>query len=225
MPNDYFVRITHGYEALRSLCSVWAMECEKMVVYEHVGSQTEKVHCHMVILGSRIQKKQLRNLGSQYVVLKGNEYCSFKECVSWETPVTYMTKGQLDPKYYKGFTEQELNDAKERWVEPSPEISRDRAVYQQCFPDKKRKGCFIERDTCDGDCINVVHFGTEWLADNPKCNVCTFKRIKLHARHYVFDKFKVWNMKSMNIYKMLVYTYCMEKNISLPGDSQWGKWM
>lgn len=225
MPYDYFARITHSYEALRSLCSVWALQCEKMAVYEHVGTATEKVHCHMVILGSRIQKKQLRNLGSQYVNLKGNEYCSFKDCVTWETPLTYMTKGNLEAKYYKGFTQEELNDARDRWEEPTPGKSRDRAVYEDAFPDKKRKGGFDFTDKCDGGCANVMLYGTDWLAENPKCNVCSFKRIKTHARQYVFGKFRVWNMKSMNIYKMLVYTYCMEKNISLPHDSQWGKWL
>lgn len=217
MPNDFFVRITHSYEALRSLVGVWALECEKMAVYEHVGTETEKVHCHMVILRSRITKKQLRNIGQKFVTLKGNEYCSFKACESWETPMTYMTKGELEPKYYIGFTKEECDAARSRWVEPAEVVTRDRAIFNECFYENgwwdnsthpKNKDC--------------AHCGA-W--ENRKCDECLFNPVKKRAIKFCVDKYDIWNMRAMNVYKMLVYTYAFKFNVPIPKEQQWGKWL
>lgn len=55
----------------------------------------------------------------------GNKFWSFKQCDSdLQTPVIYMSKGKLEPFYVKGFTQEEIDSCKDRWVERTPETSQ-----------------------------------------------------------------------------------------------------
>lgn len=88
--HNYFVRITRSYSDLSGLVLSWAARADKMVVYEHVGDATEKTHIHMVIIGSEVCKKQLKNLVG-FMNFKGNGDWSFKEYEEGDAMV-YMTK-------------------------------------------------------------------------------------------------------------------------------------
>lgn len=216
MRYDYFVRITHSYESSARLLSAWALKCEKMVCYEHVGEETEKIHIHVLILGCSITKKQLRNIGQEFVPLKGNEYCSFKECVAYETPLVYMTKGVLHPKYLIGFTKEECEAARLKWVEPVGKQCKDKVIYDECFyvnsqwwePDMSLHGLVLAGD--------IKH---------PADCDCKFKKVKKRAQWFVLGKCGVWNMRAMAMYKMLVYTFCFNQGVPIPKDSQFGKWL
>lgn len=135
---DYFVRITHSYQQCISILSRWSLECDKMVVYEHIGSATEKVHIHIAIEGSRVQSKALKVQAEKVsqVPLKGNENCSMKQWDKSEAPLVYMTKGNLDPKYLKGWTEAEAAEWKSKWVEPTNKQvkqSEVQKIYEEKF--------------------------------------------------------------------------------------------
>jgi len=208
MPYDYFVRITHPYETLAPMVSLWAMRCEKLVVYEHTGSKTEKVHCHILVLGSNTQKKQLRNIGSQIVDLKGNENCSFKECISWETPVVYMTKGNLAPSYLKGFTEAEAIQWSKKWV-PRAEFTKPNKELELYLNIMEDENAPLEISAED-------KVNEEFAA---------FRKVVRHARKWIFFANQdVWNGKCLSQYKMCVYTYCMRHQIPIP-NNEWSKWL
>lgn len=211
MPYAYFVRITHAYENLRSLVSLWSMRCEKIVVYEHVGTQTEKVHCHILILGSNTQKKQLRNIGSTCVNLKGNEMCSFKDAdEDYERACVYMTKGKLSPMFLKGFDSSDAELWKSKWVEPTidPKISSAEKLYNEFES--------VMEDTSDYappvDC-----FGKD--LDEFK-----FNYIKRCARSFAFSRNKfLWSQKFINDYKLLCMTYCMRRDIPIPSKHKFAE--
>jgi hypothetical protein len=208
MSYDYFVRITHPYAAIASLVGAWALRCQKLVVYEHVGTQTEKIHCHILILNSKTHKKQLRNIGQSYAMLKGNEYCSFKECVTYETPVVYMTKGIHDPKYFMGFTKEELDKLKGQWVEPNNYVppSGNLAIFNTW-----------QEQHMDALYENILRHNEEkdW-----------FNIVKKHMQKYIFEKNnRIWDMKCITQYKMLVLTHCMRQKIPIPTDSKWSDWL
>jgi len=215
---DYFVRITHPYEVLVRLVSAWALECSSLAVFEHVGSQTEKVHCHLVILGSRLQKKQLRNIGSQFAVLKGNEYCSFKECVSWEIPLTYMTKGELSAKYLKTFTIEQIDSARARWT-PRQSYKKPPTKSEAAWADFQ-EWVILEREIsrCEPDEIIVIN--GEATRTHKKFDI-----VKKHAHQYAGTEFQgMWSRATWDMYKMLVYSYCFQNNISIPDSGYWAKW-
>lgn len=201
MSHDYFVRITHPYASLQAMVSLWSLRCEKLVVYEHTGGKTEKVHCHILILGSNTHKKQLRNIGSDFVCLKGNELCSFKECVSWQTPVVYMTKGNLEPKFLKGFQSEDSDNWKSQWVprDQYEKVDPLSKLYDDVFTD------FVLDKTSDD-------FG--------------FGQIKRHVRAEVLNiNNYIWTQKCFNQYKTLVYSFVFRNNIPIPEGTDWKRWL
>lgn len=220
MPYDYFVRITHSYAAIAGLVSLWAMRCEKLAVYEHTGEKTEKIHCHLLILGSNTQKKQLRNIGSDIVDLKGNENCSFKECVSWETPVVYMTKGNLDPKYLKGFTKEEAVEWKSKWQprnvyrKPNPLASVFEYVFGDPYDVEDAQAFRVPKGVLEDD---VKAFPPTYNA---------FRMVVTRSRQMVFAKNDdFWSPKCANEHKTMVLTYCMRFHIPIPDGSKWKEWL
>ena len=208
---DYFVRITHPYAELVRLVATWALECSSLAVFEHVGSQTEKVHCHLVILGSRLQKKQLRNIGQQYAVLKGNEYCSFKECISWEVPLVYMTKGSLSASYLKTFTLEQIDIARSKWVAPRSYVKKSRiqVVTEDFFEDYP-----LEKE--------LKESGPDDFYGQDK----KFKIVRRRAYRVAADEYNgILTPQFWTMFKTLVFSYCYKNNISFPKENtNWNKW-
>lgn len=213
MPYDYFIRVTHAYEKLRSLLSLWSMRCERMAVYEHVGTQTEKVHCHILIMGSCVHKKQLRNIGATCVNLKGNEMCSFKDADSnWETACVYMTKGKLDPKQLKGFEDGKANEWKTKWVEPDKveKISTAQKSYNYFQS-------IVDEAFLDPEQFNPPNYVIEQGVQG--VNLYKFNFVKRVARDISFQlNGALWTQKCANDYKMLLMSYCMRHGIPIPRE-------
>lgn len=129
---SFFVRITRPYCDLSGIVAQWAMRCDKLVVYEHIGGKTEKTHIHAAIFKARCDKKTLKNAYS-HLRLSGNEDHSWK---SWDedlTPITYMTKGVLQPSYLMGFSRDEIDVLKAQWVEPKDYVKR--TCWQKLYED------------------------------------------------------------------------------------------
>lgn len=205
MPYDYFVRVTYPYDKIASMVSLWSCRAEKLVVYEHTGEKTEKVHCHILILGSNTHKKQLRNLGATCVSLKGNELCSFKDCKSFERPLVYMTKGNLNPKYLKGFEHTDAEVWKAKWVpeEKYEKVPKDELLYNEFWSDELwEKFQDLKVPDNEVDFEKIMYYKFYWVLRE--------------AREYSFQKNGgIWNMKSRNMYYMLALTCCMRNRISI----------
>lgn len=196
MPYAYMVRVTHPYQDASGVVALWSSRAEKMVVYEHVGTVTEKIHIHMVIFGSDTHKKQLRNIGmATGLDLKGNKNCSFKEFDGNERCFVYMTKGRHDPSFIKGYTMPEHV----RWkglYEVRENRSNDARLYEHCFGDEE----YNEAHFQDSDYITDPVYGR-------------YKWVKFCAKTFVMmNNDFIWNMKATNMYKMLVYTYIFRHN-------------
>lgn len=191
---DYAVRLTYAYDDIASLIGAWALRVEQLAVYEHVGEATKKVHCHLVMTGSNVDKKQLRNIAMKYRDVKGNELCSFKQFDGSDIYMSYMTKGKHEPKYLKGYT----IDDHERWIK----AWRPPSVSQQ----KVDKNTKMYQEFC-------VSQGYEML-DN---NILSIKRA---GKYYVRNVLNMcFSVNACNIYKMLVRTYCYDNDITIPaGD-------
>lgn len=214
MSYDYFVRITHPYEAIKVVVSLWALRATKLVVYEHTGEKTEKIHCHILILGSNTQKKQLRNIGADHVDLKGNEMCSFKEAVSYDTPLVYMTKGNLDPKYLKGYEAADAAKWKSSWVQPVKYVKQSsvKKLYDEIFPPTGK-------------------YQGDWTWPTPEDFVSeeytAFHKVRIYAKQQIFARSKdqMWTPKCFSDYKTIVYTICFHADIPIPKQTEWGKWI
>jgi len=195
---DYAVRITHSYEEAKPIISLWAMRTTKMLVYEHIGGTTNKTHIHVSLLGTNVDKKQLRNIAATTKIpVSGNENMSFKIWDKDEEYIKYMTKGKHDPKYNKGYEEFELLEIKKRWVET-------RLIDK---PDKTDKllGGF---DTYIYD-NNVVQPG----------ELMDFWTLRKHVKKFVFVNHPGvrhrMDIKAKNLYHMIMNTYIYENNVKL----------
>lgn len=121
--NCFFARITRPYSDLSGVVAKWALRCERLIVYEHLGEETEKVHIHAAIYGAGCDKKTLKN-DYKHLKLTGNEEHSWKEWDGCDVVITYMTKGELDPKYNKGYTVDQVNEFKTKWVPPKEHVKK-----------------------------------------------------------------------------------------------------
>lgn len=195
---DYAVRISHPYERIASMVSAWALHAETMAVYEHgVDGESNRVHCHMVITGTNISKKQLRNVAARFCDVKGNENCSFKEFNGDKKAYIYMTKGIHDPKYLLCIPKDKADEWKADWVEPSKsvvKVDKWTKIYQQFV--------LSQRYEIDEEKLNKLFV------------------VKKCAREFVRDVLgMVFTVNALNIYKMLVRTFCYDEKITIPsGD-------
>jgi len=208
---SYAVRITHPQTTVRHIIAAWSTQCEKLVAYEHTDAT--KIHSHLLILNSRVGKKQLRNIAANCGVnVKGNECMSFKSYNHNERYLTYMSKGQFTPYYLQGYTQDECEQAKAQWVpnqsKENPQVrlyNRFEASLDLLSEEFKR---YVEGALAMGETRGVI-------SGNIK-----FEWIKSKASSFAFNECdRIANHKYVNSYKMLVNTYCMRHNI--PIDKNW----
>lgn len=116
-----FVRITQPWTVVERVVTAWNSKCDKLVVYEHEGNeQGKKWHCHLALTSS-VGIKQLRRLAEAVgVPMAGNENSAAKAWEIDETgeiPLTYMSKGNLQPKFLKGYLAAEAEAWRAKWVQ------------------------------------------------------------------------------------------------------------
>lgn len=216
MPNAFFIRLTYSYEQIQKIISDWATHADSIVVYEHIGTKTEKIHCHVLIKGLALTTKRLRQIAQSYIkTIKGNQCMSCKTCS--EDPdgtIKYMTKGIYDPKYYKGFEIEYLLNQKAQWVEPPGKISRIQKIY----------GNFAE---------DFQKYFSEWIVGAEKDPDWPLEG---HKRKFTLlcDKAKtaafksndnMWTQRTMCDYRTLVYTYTFQHNWTIPENTRFRKEM
>jgi len=204
---DYAVRITHSYEQAKPIIHLWAMRCDKMLVYEHIGGTTNKTHIHISLLGTNVDKKQLRNIAAETKIpVAGNEYMSFKKWDRDEEYIKYMSKGKHDPKYNKGYEEIELLEIKKRWVET-------RLIDK---PDKTDK-ILDDFDTYIFD-NGVVDLG----------QIMNFYELRTATLKFVFARHTGrrhrLDMKAKNLFTMIMNTYIYANKVPIPKGEERFRW-
>lgn len=191
---DYAIRVTHPYERIASMVSAWAQRSETMVVYEHpADDEVKRTHCHMIVTGTNVDKKQLRNIGSRFADLKGNENCSFKEFDGDEKAYVYMTKGIHDPKYLLCVPKLTADCWKKQWTPPTKHEKVDKWTKM-----------YNEFVTSQGYEIDQEEQNKLFV-------------VKRCAKYYVRVVLGMpISQNGANIYKMLARTYCYDNGISIP---------
>lgn len=198
MPNVAFVRITRSYQFVQRIIGAWALKCDKLIVYEHEGEKTEKIHVHILMFGmidtwdnfKKIAKKLLPD-GEEF---KGNEDWSIKKKYEYRPndTIKYMSKGHLEPVYNKGYTDEEVALAKAAWVPAEDKRTKDQEMYHEF---------------CGGDDYDKQQISAAW----------DFDVTKREARRYAFAKCNgVWSARAGQISRMLIFTHYMNWSFVLP---------
>lgn len=124
---SFAIRITKAYVDISGLVQKIADIAENCVVYQH--DDASRVHCHMLVLGFTKTEDTIRRWMRGVFEKPARTDISiksvYKDDAGKEVPVdssfiVYMSKGQLDPVYVKGYTESDISDYRGRWVNQSP---------------------------------------------------------------------------------------------------------
>lgn len=185
------VRIFASYADLQRLASSWALQSEKVAVYEHIGEKTAKVHCHFALLGCRVTTERLKQLARELGhTFSGNTGWSFKTWDGDTEYITYMTKGRFEPKYFTGYSKEELDVLKAKWVDKS-----------------SSKGMSADSRTFDAF--------MDYLEDHSQIQPNEFKRLKALATDYAFNQSgRIWNVNTAKMAKMCALTYALREGIA-----------
>lgn len=216
MATNYAVRVTRSYEQCAAWVARLSLRCDKLLAYEHVGTETEKVHIHLMLVGVRCDVDTLKNdaKATGLGALKGNGDWTFKtkdkkygDVTDSPTYITYMTKGIHDPKYNKGYTAEEVAACKAAFVNHDGK-SRDEKEYA-AFEERLR-GENIEKD--------------KWELVNNKMleTYPGFTKVRKLAINYALAKCKVMNIKCKNLAQMLYNTYCWRHEV--PKPERYDRW-
>lgn len=215
MPH-YAVRITHSYEVAKPIVHLWAMKCEKLLAYEHLGERTGKIHIHLLLVNTSVDKKQLRNIAATTKVpVSGNEWMSFKVADLEPTYITYMSKGEIDPCYNKGFEAWQLDDYKQKWVKPN-------SALKKTEDDKVIEGWiyYYEHELC------VEQPETFTLTQSP-----VFFDLRREIKLYIWNNhvkgvYPKWNHDAKRKYKMLMDTQIYKSQTKIPDarEPQYDMW-
>jgi len=207
MPKEnYAVRIRVPYESLRPTVSAWSLKAERVVVYEH--PEDNNVHCHLLLYGvydtTDNLKKIMWKLG---VDAHGGGQLSFKVNykdksktvipITDETVakyITYMSKGQYEPKYFNYYSQEYLDECKSKWVTYKAESIHEKLYSEYII----------------------------WLNQNKKILNMTNAELKISAIDFSKIKHGVISLAARRDAAMLIATYKWEvlndKNIMLPFD-------
>lgn len=118
---NIFGRVTINYDALTGFIESYANDCDKLIVYEHNDKRT---HIHFYAFNSRIKTDAIKTRIKKHLHVTSwdKSNWSFKSADD-SNCITYMSKGRIEPSFVKGFTQQEVLEYKDRWVERTPETS------------------------------------------------------------------------------------------------------
>lgn len=163
MTVSYFVRVRMTQEYISVAIEKIAMVTEQVIAYEH-SEKAENIHCHLMLIGCQVSTDTLKNYIKQSGPVPpraGNKFWSFKTCTSdLDTPITYMSKGKLDPFYIKGFTPERIAELKDKWVTKTnlTQTKLQYIVKETPLEAKKRKNDLIQEMLS-----KIEHKGTEHI--------------------------------------------------------------
>jgi len=210
MLHSYAVRITYPQATVKHIIAVWATICEKIVAFEHTDAK--KIHSHLLVIGCKVEKKQMRNIAATCGVdVKGQENMAFRVYDANTTYIVYMTKGKFSPYYLQGFTQEECEEAKQRW-KPEKE-TRIGLLYNKldaCIDGYKSEEYLAWRNA-EVDTRFRLGLRDDW---NPQ-----WEWLLKRARAIAFmDNNQFCTGRFFQDHKMLVYTYALRNYIPIPKD-------
>lgn len=222
MATNYAVRITRSYAAVERAVVAVALRCDKVLAYEHVGDATEKVHIHLMLIGVRCDKKTIqktmKDACPEVARFKGNGDWSFKtkdakygDVEDSPKYITYMTKGKFDAKYNKGYSQEELDNAKANWKEPSKLKTKFDKYYQEF--EMLLHGQDIRKERV------VTHVGMNVVESFPGYNL-----VRDAALAFVRRREGALNMVRLGMATGLWVTYVYDYGIEVPKGTKMDRW-
>jgi len=211
MTESHAIRVTMDFASLKSVVALWALECNKLLAYEH-HETGKKVHCHFLVEGARACRKTFYNIFDRK--FPGCEQQSWRAGKKFDgdyTYITYMSKGGNGSSlvYNMAYKPEYLEEMQKKWVAPEQyvKIPKQLEFYNNVM----------------SDFLTDMAFDV-WKKDNPKWqdeygNIKTAKYKFLTK--WCFNAAAEHNhglitQKTWADYHMLIQTYCYKNSIPNP---------
>lgn len=194
-PASYMLRISRTYEQLTAMVAHIAEQSTRLVIYEHeADDEVSRTHIHCGIIDYKMSKATLENRLKELVPdwEGGNPDYSCKKWDGKQKYIVYMTKGRISPSFNKGYSDEDLEEAKSLWVDVK--LSDAVIHYAKCLPDR----IWAE------DMAHVTKEHYDGMLEN----------VKSTARRYAYEHAgRVWTLQAASMYKMLVSTWFFRANV------------
>lgn len=109
----YAIRVTRSCKELTGFFEKLDRVTDKFTIYQH--DVLDNVHIHGLLVNCSVSTDTLKNYIRKDVGNVKSTDWSFKTADDFNF-ITYMSKGTLDPVVNKGFTPEELEEYKSKWV-------------------------------------------------------------------------------------------------------------
>lgn len=110
-----FIRVSLSWFLFEPAKTSFENVCSKMAVYEH-NDDPDNIHIHIYMENVTVSTDTLKNYIKKVTrPAKGNGFWSFKTAHD-DGCIVYMTKGNLEPVFVKGYTNEEINAYRGKYV-------------------------------------------------------------------------------------------------------------
>jgi len=205
---SYAIRVTMSFAEVKPVVALWALECNKLLAYEHHESG-KKTHCHFLIEGARQCRKTFYNIfDRKFPGLSGQQHRAGKNYDGDDTYITYMSKGGTDSSlvYNKGYLPEYLEEKTKAWqkTEQYVKVSKQVTQYQNYMDDMLIEQAFAQ-----------------WKQDNPNWQT---EFLEVKSAKYKFltgwcmsaaveHHSGIITQQTWCTYHMLMHTYCYKHSI------------
>lgn len=201
---NYAVRITFPAEKLSSFFSRLAMVSERLCVYEH-SENVSNIHCHICLFGYQGDVKNIKRWSEEALNLKIDKtkisiksqykpHGTVQSIPIDEGSVSYASKGKYDPKYCKGFTNEEVSVLKAKGFDKKDKpvkLSGDKAFYAEW----------------ESSFMSTLQVPTDQVS---------WYDVRSSAVSYCFRKLGIVNQNFKMKVKLCVQTYMITYNVQVP---------
>lgn len=202
---NYAIRFSFPYDKVAAWCSRVSMVSQKVCFYEH-AENAANVHVHGLLMGVTKDKSTLKNWFKETLGLApARTQWVFSQVQKDGSPLdegflAYMSKGKYDPKYNKGFTDDEIACAKAKGYDRPDRASVKVSKNDQYYKD------FVDY---------VKELGEERLLDSMH-NDGKFCYVRRKSFRFMMQKVGLPMPHNIALHKACVMKYCFENDIPLP---------
>lgn len=123
---SYAPRLAISYAEFEPVAQLWADMCQQMAVYEHESdASVNRTHVHLLMIGCQVKAEQFKRIFKKAlpgIKASGNEFWKWES--KYGTPddnfLTYMSKGNLRPKFIKNFSDTIVEERRKQWKITTP---------------------------------------------------------------------------------------------------------
>lgn len=124
----YWCRVSVPFDIVKDAMDRIASKSSHLIVYEH-NETPDNIHIHFYVENCEVSTDTLKNY------IKKCGYSGGKRGSGWSFArardrgcIVYATKGKLDPVYNKGFTDEEVQEYRLKWI-PKESVSKGKVTY------------------------------------------------------------------------------------------------